>query len=58
MDLKYKRISKGEMKMNQYEVTLRNGKKVSCFAENGFEVCMKCPNADSFKFVKVLKEAK
>jgi len=44
--------------MNQYEVTLRNGKKVSCFAKNGFEVCMKCPNADSFKFVKVLKEAK
>jgi hypothetical protein len=38
--------------MYQFEVTLRNGKKVNCFADDGMEVCMKCPTAVSFKMLK------
>jgi hypothetical protein len=38
--------------MYQFEVVLKSGRKVTCFADDGLEVCMKCPNAVSFKLVK------
>lgn len=42
--------------MYQYEVVLRNGRTVNCFADNGLEVCMKCPNAKSFKIIKKVEQ--
>lgn len=41
--------------MYQFEVTLKSGKKVSCLADDGLEVCMKCPMAVSFKMIKKVK---